>query len=968
MLANFALSASPIVSFTGVERVEVVNVSIWQLGDGSPGMGAAIAVAASNLTYVHGLSCTFANTTMASNATYAGGSCLSIMGSTASDVVITDSRFLHSYRAVNLVGSARSLLVTRSAFLGNMVGDAAGGALAVLLSSPSISITTCRFDGNTYWGSSEGGGALAVMGLDAEGILLLADTTFANNNAAYGYGAGVYIGHLLYGSYVFVQRSFVLGNTADFGGWLAVGKGTQGSICLNEFFALGNSATAHGGLMHVRQGVGAGGNVTFAPGCRISGNSAQQAGGVLSVATGSGHSSVLFQDVELSNNTAGSGGVLAVLRTPATDAVLAMDITFEGCNVKENKADGNTSAGYGGLGGLLYTEVPLFGATSLVNMNITGGSALQGAVLALNHVRGQLRMKDSHTVNTRGGVVVINHLGSTGAIEISSSMFMGNSLNAGMEEDTGGALANIERCDPESTLRLSNVEVSGGSGKSTIRIGGLMSGSVELSGVRLLNASTIRMADVDGSVVLRDSVFLGNAAESGSVLSVAKILSQGIVTLTDLRCTANSASADGGVIAVTGDMRGTLLISGGNYTGNVADSRDGGGGVVMVNTLLASANISISDVTSTNNSARYGGFLSVKEVYNGADISVRNSTFASNGASTTVGGVMCFRTTMQGRVVLDGATFVNNRASQGGVLAATCNMQGTILVRGGAMQGNAAMVAGGVVHFSEDMRGNVTFWNTHIMSNVAELEDGAVMFIGATMVQGAGLTMYASLVTDNSAGMHGGVVYATSMDAGSFVSISSGTQALRNRARGGSGGVMALASLASAPLGTRSGTLIVSDAIVSANSACSGGGVLHVGKPFSGTLTFQDVVLEGNSAASECSSSLSSGSLADIGGGIMQTAADASISSDGSIHLLNATCLGNRAPNGGVLDIGQLQGSIQWVGGTAVNNTADIGDGGVLLVRSLGAGSVSALSGVRADANTAAHCGGAVAGVLCMRT
>ena len=295
--------------------------------------------------------------------------------------------------------------------------------------------------------------------------------------------------------------------------------------------------------------------------------------------------------------------------------------------------------------------------------------------------------------------------------------------------------------------------------------------------------------------------------------------------------------------------KSTLDIFGGTITGGKITGK-GGGGAIALDDSKCVLNI-YGGAISGNNGKNSGGaiFLNGKDGVGGT-VNMYGGTIANNTA--TNGGVLY--SACGGTFNLYGGTISGNTANNGGVVYATSG--GTFNLSGGTISGNKATNGdGGVINMAG---GTLTISGANLTGNTASRYGGAIY-----LYNGVTATMTGGSITGNKANSEGGAVhvYGTStfnLSGGSITGNSSvdggavylnrepsvlnmtGGEILNNTATGNGGGVYIY----------RSGSVCnLSGGTISGNTANCGGGI-YINPSNSGQLRLSGApVVTGNTVS-----------------------------------------------------------------------------------------------------------------------
>ncbi|MCC9641989.1 dockerin type I domain-containing protein [Rhodopirellula sp. JC740] len=765
-----------------------------------------------------------------------------------------------------------------------VTGPAAAGTLSAV--GGTLTIANSTITGNTASGN---GGGIA----NESGRVTITDSTISQNVSGGdepGEGGG---GISNDGGTVTLTDTDVLENTA------IVGLGNGGGILNNS----GGFLVVRGGSISGNDAARAGGGVENAGEAtffevEMDGNDTGINGGALHT---SGPWTANFIDSVITNNTAGAegGGVW----NSSTG-----EMTLVGTTVTGNTASGD-EADQGG-GGVFNDGGVMLITTSTISDNVADGVSGSG-----------------------GGVL------NTGTLTVSDSTISGNVANragGGIEATAGTttALTNV-------ALNLNNVGISPavaapgnggglhitGDGDVTIT-GGTVNNNVTASeGGGLWNGSgvmTVTGTTIDGNFASGDDADNGG----GGVFNVA-----GTVTITDSTITGNvadGASGSGGGIL----NQGTLVVSGGSISENVANRAGGGieatgGTSTTLTNVLMDQNVAGPEGTAAPGN---GGALHIS---GDGDATITGGTVSNNVAAREGGGLW----NNTGVMTVSGTTLIGNIASGdaaddggGGIF----NNGGTLTVSDATLSGNAAdgtLGSGGAI-FSID--GDVTINSSQLGGplvsdgNTANRAGG-----GIEVVEGSVTLNLGTDVSNNFAGINGGGLHSTgaaevisnlsifgsnvaASEGGGLWNSATGTMTINGGAISSNVASGDAADNGGGGLFNDGGVMNVADAVIGFNVADgasgSGGGILNDG----GTLT-----VTGNTTISENRANRAGGGI-EATGGSTSTLTGVSLDSN-NVGISPAVA----APgNGGGLHI-TGDGDVTITGGTVNNNVAASEGGGL---------------------------------------
>ena len=390
-----------------------------------------------------------------------------------------------------------------------------------------------------------------------------------------------------------------------------------------------------------------------------------------------------------------------------------------------------------------------------------------------------------------------------------------------------------------------------------------------------------------GNLTINDSTFTDNTAKSNNVTLGGAILNIGNLTIINGNFTGNTATGGGAI----GNF-GYLNITGSWFTGNTVTGNYTLGGAIC-NGYNSTLNINggILNITGswfTGNTASGGNITAGGAIYNEKDLTILNSTFTHNKASSTdnIGaGGSIFNA---GILTASGSKFINNTASgsnadsRGGAVY----NYGVLTFKTSIFTGNLADNGGAIFNL-----GNLTVSSGNIMYNNA-INGGAILNCGNLIVSDNNfLNNTASGADDNSMG--GGAISNTgNLTVGNY-NVFTGNKAYVGGAISNYGG-------------TSKAPVKVSSSTFTSNTATAGGAIYNYG-----ALAVNSDIFTGNIAHTTDSS------LAYEGGAILN---------DGNLTVTGSTFTGNFANLGGAIS-NRYNSTIS--GSNFISNKADY-DGGAI--------------------------------------
>ncbi|MBI5497669.1 MAG: InlB B-repeat-containing protein [Deltaproteobacteria bacterium] len=348
-------------------------------------------------------------------------------------------------------------LVLTDVVVQNSAADAGGGGI-YNTATGNLRLVNTRVTGNTATGF--GGGILSA------GPLTLTTSVVSNNSAAQGGGLDV-------SANTVVTDSVISGNSAVDGAGIA----STASMTLNGSQISGNQATGNGG------GLKSSGSFSINPATTISGNRAQQGGGIYMANTVYGaFATMTFGTITGNTATQVGGGITNVNGWLIVGGTVSNNSATDGAGIYHNTGylaadsltlSGNTASGTGG-GLYVWGEMKEPRDVALIKCTISGNSA-------------------------RGGGGIFTNLGK---IEVSASTISGNTAAV----NGGGVFSYDVFSVVDSTISGNSAEVGGG-------IRGTLVGTSAQNTILADNTATGGGPDCRGTLVSNDYNLIGNTAD-----------------------------------------------------------------------------------------------------------------------------------------------------------------------------------------------------------------------------------------------------------------------------------------------------------------------------------------------------------------------------------------------------------------------------------------------------------------------
>ncbi len=862
--------------------------------------------------------------------------------------------------------------ITGGVYSKNTAGISGGVIFARSGSKVNISGTELSENESTYvnteYDNSIGGGAVNISG----GSLSIKDTALTGNKSGY-YGGAV----LASGAEVTINGETVIsGNT---GGTGAALNFKSGCTVVLDGITVNNNISSRNGVIYANGGTLTMVNVNAFENKAVS-------GGVLYL---SGSSTVVtVTDSTFTDNYANNGGVVYM----DGPTVTVQDCTLTGNDAENGGAfyenAGNLSVIDGTVGGATATRGGVVyaagGILQIAGTEISGNTALHGGAVYASQTEITMSgtVVEGNNATANGGAMYV--VGCNVTIT-DNCVFTKNTA-----ADHGGALYVVYFTDELENKLGTVLNMTGGSFiENSALNGGAISGRTN----SVINLTNVQFTDNN-----TDAASVDNKAGGGAIYC-----NNSQLTLTGCELTGNSSGYYGGVIKTdatqvtldstvisgnTGGTGATLHISGGGLTANgltLTDNISNANGVVY----LKDAEVNISDMTATGNSAEWnGGVLYISGTKINvviADSVIENNTAPSGGAVWIGGGSLRIENTRlyknsatnggavyaaAGSVTLDGCTVSKNTATkEGGAVYSTGAVINTV---NGSFAENTAGNGGAIYIESAALTVNGTTFTNNAASN-----GGAVMLRNEASAEITGANF-----ADNTA-TSGGAVNVS----GATLTILEGTTFTGNTATGNGGGVwMGKYTYKENETDTESITL---DATASADGAVFTGNTALQGGAFYVTgcnYTLKNTEFTSNSATSQTHGGGAVYSTSSVGqmdnvtltGNTSHRGGAVALHTNSVLTVTSLTATGNSATlsdegelgiggaffvGGATLNLNGTDGSI--VLGSAESGNTSVSGGGAIRAEN---NAVVNISGAVFTGNTSSGSGGAVYGINCVLT
>ena len=365
----------------------------------------------------------------------------------------------------------------------------------------------------------------------------------------------------------------------------------------------------------------------------------------------------------------------------------------------------------------------------------TGTVALAGTLSGNEGGRGGALYNNGGTVTFSGGEFSGNTASVHGAVimsvngtlEITGGTFTSNTAN-----DRGGVILSNGATVTISAGEFSENTAEGTSGGGVF--GGTQSAVLEITGGNFHdNHATAVDTTVDGTTTL---VHGGGAIESNGKVTISGGTFE------------NNTGYRGGAIYVDDGTKASLTINAGTFNGNTAGLN---GGVIF----SEKGAIEITNGTFTENTAtdRAGVILSK------GTVTISGGEFSTNEAQGTTGGGV-FGGTGTAVLNITGGSFSNNKASGENAVGGVIEGNGTVIISGGTFEANTAY-EGGVAHMSKTSTLTIsggTFGGAD-KGNTATYRGGVLAIYSNVNVANIDGATFVGNKTSNSKATSGGVIY-----------------------------------------------------------------------------------------------------------------------------------------------------------------------------------------------------------------
>ena len=455
---------------------------------------------------------------------------------------------------------------------------------------------------------------------------------------------------------------------------------THSTILLTGTVEFTNNTADSGGAVAMLDG-----NMTIANSAHVvfQGNRAKQFGGAIA----SYQHVTIAGSVEFTNNAADSGGAVAILDGSMTIANNAQ-VVFQANHAKT-------------LGGAIASlqHVTIVGSVQFINNSANQGGAIDSNVNVTIADRAQVVFEGNRAKTYGGAIFSIHHVTIAGSVQ-----FINNSANQGgaVDSNVNVTIAN----NAQVVFQGNRAKASGGAISSTHHV--TIAGSVQFINNSANQGGAI---DSNGNVTIADNAqvfFQGNRAKN----SGGAIASHHHVTVAGSVQFINDSANQGGAI----DSNGNVTIADNAqvvFQGNRAKAF--GGAIASIHHVTIAGSVQF-----ISNSAKQGGAVD-------SNVTIADNAqvvFQGNHAIMFGGAIF----TGQHVTIAGSVQFINDSANQGGAIASNGNV--TIADNAQVVfQGNHAKSSGGAIssnHHNVTIAGSVQFINNSAKQGGAIASNGNV--------------------------------------------------------------------------------------------------------------------------------------------------------------------------------------------------------------------------------------------------
>lgn len=721
--------------------------------------------------------------------------------------------------------------VVGSTLTGNMAQNSGrGGAVAV--DGGFFALDVSRLTGNT---GTDGGGIVVTN----SGGVSITHSTLDANTANGGVGGAVSI----VSGDVTVQNSTLSGNTAttdgSAGGAIRMAAGslflTNATITLNDASAGSDGGVSVAGGVATVVNTIIGGNTASGSNPDVAGTFTSLGTNVVQDTTGStgfsGGIGDIFMGPRLNALADNGGGTpthslqTGAMPSPALDAA---NVSFAPSDDQRRVPRISPDIGAYEVDPLAYF-VNTFNDTldanplDMMPTDSMGNVSLRSAIMALNSGEGG------------NGTIIL----PPGQFTLTQTSGAGSDTQATNDLDlmAFSGISLVGAGSLSTTIDGSGLTGDGISTTGDDRVLHITGGSVSITGLSIENgnAGTFDGGGIlleFGDLALKNTNVEGNQAANGGGVATG-FSSVDSLTVENATFFENTATSAGGGLALLSFFNQTPTISHSNISRNTAGTT--GGGVVTGSALEITGTSLIRNTAGTDG----GGIAADSGMFGGGSLEIRDSFISENTASGFGGGIAGAGLTEVTSTLIS----MNSASLSGGGIAATSgnlninssDITGNIATQsgGGVAIGTPPMGAGMMDPMESPMEGPTlsgqTFADiefTNISGNTAGTHGGGVANSGGR------LFLFTSAVTGNTATADGGGLANTAQGISEVVSSTfSGNMTTTGRGGG---------------LVNDSGTLDVTNATLTLNTAVSGGGIASL---MNAATTVQNTISAGNTGS-----------------------------------------------------------------------------------------------------------------------
>jgi gliding motility-associated-like protein len=360
-----------------------------------------------------------------------------------------------------------------------------------------------------------------------------------------------------------------------------------------------------------------------------------------------------------------------------------------------------------------------------------------------------------------------------------------NSEGAGIYINTGfGYNLTINQCTFKN-----NTSSSGGAAIRATNVNSVDGGTLRIDNSNFMNNNSFNGGAIklSNNVTLNNSTFDNNTARYGGAIYI----DGGFSTITNCSFTDNSIASpgDGGAIWSRLKVSNFAKFVGCNFINNAAPG--GEGGAITIETATGAGyrkGIEVENCIFTGNTAQFGAAIRAD---NADNINIINSTFDSNIANSSGGGIGIYASASGAQPIIDGCTFTNNSASGVGgsgvylqstnAIVSNCLFDGNGLGSGFdstiAFNSSSATLdrcivknnnAARIIRF--DISGSPTISNSLIINNSGNAIDankgGPLNIINTTF---SGNSTVFNVINTASVNLHNSILWGNGTEINSFI-------------------------------------------------------------------------------------------------------------------------------------------------------------------------------------------------------